>query len=249
MPVTLAPYVATREVPKDAFACKADSMLRTPPVTNINSLSTSASTATSASTGSWELERSVTLPVKNTFINYPIDRPPSLEEFLQERQVRSWPVSLDDERDGIGLCGGEIASLFDNGANGVRGSLRDVSHSDDSSDSALAAGAVAVQGVAAHAPSEPGAKATFVKPAGGHIATTAGEPKIGSPEVPTAGSAAHHLRKCKPCAFALKGCKSGITCQFCHLCDPGEKKRRKKDRVVLRRNMSRLRQMYSGFLL
>ncbi|CAK0830710.1 unnamed protein product [Prorocentrum cordatum] len=46
---------------------------------------------------------------------------------------------------------------------------------------------------------------------------------------PNAGSAGHHLNRCKPCAFAnTKGCKDGPDCAFCHLCEPGEKKRRKK---------------------
>ncbi|OLQ05353.1 hypothetical protein AK812_SmicGene11476 [Symbiodinium microadriaticum] len=43
------------------------------------------------------------------------------------------------------------------------------------------------------------------------------------------GSRGHNLRLCKPCAFwNTKGCKDGVDCKFCHLCEPGEKKRRKK---------------------
>jgi len=52
---------------------------------------------------------------------------------------------------------------------------------------------------------------------------------LGSAEMPTVGSSGHHLGTCKPCAFAFtKGCGSGVSCQFCHLCAPGEKKRRQK---------------------
>jgi len=49
---------------------------------------------------------------------------------------------------------------------------------------------------------------------------------------PSVGSAAHELRRCKPCAFFWKcdGCQSGQACLFCHLCPPDEKKRRKKER-------------------
>jgi len=55
-------------------------------------------------------------------------------------------------------------------------------------------------------------------------------------EVPNVGSARHHLRLCKPCAFVnLKGCRDGSDCRFCHLCETGEKKRRKKERAVMRR--------------
>ncbi|CAE7426128.1 unnamed protein product [Symbiodinium sp. CCMP2592] len=54
----------------------------------------------------------------------------------------------------------------------------------------------------------------------------------GGMTVPSVGSAAHELRRCKPCAFFWKcdGCQSGQACLFCHLCPPDEKKRRKKER-------------------
>merc|ERR1712087_895144 len=40
---------------------------------------------------------------------------------------------------------------------------------------------------------------------------------------------------CKPCAFVFKdGCESGANCTFCHLCAPGEKKRRKKEKRNVR---------------
>eukprot|EP00930_Biecheleria_cincta_P067816 TRINITY_DN5471_c0_g1_i1.p1 TRINITY_DN5471_c0_g1~~TRINITY_DN5471_c0_g1_i1.p1 ORF type:complete len:463 (-),score=69.00 TRINITY_DN5471_c0_g1_i1:165-1553(-) len=56
------------------------------------------------------------------------------------------------------------------------------------------------------------------------------KPQIGSPERPSVGSVRHRRGKCKPCAFFRKeGCGSGVACAFCHLCDAGEKKRRKKD--------------------
>jgi len=58
-------------------------------------------------------------------------------------------------------------------------------------------------------------------------------PKLGSRELPTVGSAGHHMGGCKPCAFAhTKGCENGIKCPFCHLCEPGEKKRRQKRRML-----------------
>mmetsp|Transcript_55278 Transcript_55278/g.103869 ORF Transcript_55278/g.103869 Transcript_55278/m.103869 type:complete len:256 (+) Transcript_55278:35-802(+) len=54
---------------------------------------------------------------------------------------------------------------------------------------------------------------------------------ISNPEMMTFGSAGHAHGKCKPCAFIHKqGCESGVACRFCHLCQPGEKKRRKKVR-------------------
>mmetsp|Transcript_73743 Transcript_73743/g.171011 ORF Transcript_73743/g.171011 Transcript_73743/m.171011 type:complete len:246 (-) Transcript_73743:432-1169(-) len=57
-----------------------------------------------------------------------------------------------------------------------------------------------------------------------------------SPAVLTQGSRTHWLGSCKPCAFVHKGvCASGVNCRFCHLCPPGEKKKRKRERKAARR--------------
>jgi len=60
---------------------------------------------------------------------------------------------------------------------------------------------------------------------------------LGTPELPTLGSAGHSVKKCKPCAFAWKdqGCQSGADCAFCHLCDSDEKKSRRKAKLEQRR--------------
>jgi len=61
------------------------------------------------------------------------------------------------------------------------------------------------------------------------LAETLPQAAMGSPECPTAGSVNHFLGGCKPCAFVhTKGCGNGVLCPFCHLCQPGEKKRRQK---------------------
>lgn len=65
---------------------------------------------------------------------------------------------------------------------------------------------------------------------------------IGSAACPTVGSRGHSLRMCKPCAFITKGCQSGVECKFCHLCEVGEKKRRKKEKVAYRREIQKWRQ-------
>lgn len=55
--------------------------------------------------------------------------------------------------------------------------------------------------------------------------------EVGSALCPTKGSIGHWTRECKPCAFLYtKGCSNGVGCEFCHLCDAGEKKRRAKDK-------------------
>jgi len=60
-------------------------------------------------------------------------------------------------------------------------------------------------------------------------------------EMPTLGPASHILGNCRPCAFYYtKGCGNGTQCSFCHICPPGEKKRRQKDKAVLCREMKRM---------
>ncbi|CAJ1444926.1 unnamed protein product [Effrenium voratum] len=54
-------------------------------------------------------------------------------------------------------------------------------------------------------------------------------------ELPSKGSAQHALKSCKPCAFVWQGCRNGTQCEFCHLCEPGERKRRKKERRMAKR--------------
>jgi len=50
-------------------------------------------------------------------------------------------------------------------------------------------------------------------------------------DLPSLGSA-EHGGNCKPCAFLhTKGCENGKNCIFCHICEPGEKKRRRKDKL------------------
>jgi len=51
-----------------------------------------------------------------------------------------------------------------------------------------------------------------------------------SDPLPSMGSADHRFGTCKPCAFIhTKGCKTGKDCKFCHLCEAGSSKRRKKE--------------------
>lgn len=65
---------------------------------------------------------------------------------------------------------------------------------------------------------------------------------LGTPLLPTMGSKLHYTQECKPCAFMYKdGCKSGVSCTFCHLCEPGEKKQRKKDKHNIVKGMRQLR--------
>jgi hypothetical protein len=60
--------------------------------------------------------------------------------------------------------------------------------------------------------------------------------QLGSLAMETIGSAGHQWGDCKPCAFLhIRGCGAGADCDFCHLCPPGEKKRRAKEKKLLMR--------------
>lgn len=51
---------------------------------------------------------------------------------------------------------------------------------------------------------------------------------------PEAKMQAHLRGECKPCAYYWDkedGCRRGEACEFCHLCDEGERKRRKKEKA------------------
>jgi len=62
------------------------------------------------------------------------------------------------------------------------------------------------------------------------------------------GSALHDIGKCKPCAFVHRpvGCMDGASCAFCHMCAPGEKKRRQKSKLDAMRFRRELRRMVIG---
>jgi hypothetical protein len=56
--------------------------------------------------------------------------------------------------------------------------------------------------------------------------------------VPSIGSWQHSSGNCRPCAFLYtRGCENGQSCEFCHLCSRGEKKKRLKEKRVTRREI------------
>eukprot|EP00443_Scrippsiella_acuminata_P030440 CAMPEP_0115289254 /NCGR_PEP_ID=MMETSP0270-20121206/63409_1 /TAXON_ID=71861 /ORGANISM="Scrippsiella trochoidea, Strain CCMP3099" /LENGTH=381 /DNA_ID=CAMNT_0002706417 /DNA_START=94 /DNA_END=1239 /DNA_ORIENTATION=+ len=68
-------------------------------------------------------------------------------------------------------------------------------------------------------------------------------PALGSVELPSLGSAGHSSGDCKPCAFFhTAGCSNGISCQFCHICDANEKKRRRKEKILSKRMAGKAKQ-------
>jgi len=59
-------------------------------------------------------------------------------------------------------------------------------------------------------------------------------------ELPSIGSSAHRFGGCVPCGFFWKsrGCVNGERCEYCHLCDSREKKRRQKAKKKFFKNIS-----------
>merc|ERR1719215_2437895 len=55
-----------------------------------------------------------------------------------------------------------------------------------------------------------------------------------APQPCSKGSVLHFQGTCKPCAFFWKtvGCQHGTECEFCHLCNADERKRRNKEKRV-----------------
>lgn len=61
------------------------------------------------------------------------------------------------------------------------------------------------------------------------------------------GSAGHAAGRCKPCAFFhTVGCENGVACIFCHLCEAGEKRARRKQKIESRRSARKLRQVLTS---
>ncbi|CAE8600334.1 unnamed protein product, partial [Polarella glacialis] len=51
------------------------------------------------------------------------------------------------------------------------------------------------------------------------------------------GSVDHGSGACRPCAWLYKsrnGCRHGEKCDYCHMCPPGELKRKKRDKLARR---------------
>lgn len=205
-----------------------------------------------AAKGLPELIYPVPVVVRNTFIDAPsLRRSESLEEFLKERQAYSCPASsqhLEHEED----ASHELRRTSSGWAAGIqamsnwwRPSTPDFPAANEEERNVQLEGRDTVrseqqrptQEVQRWAERQPGSVGLS------ESASTLGQLAVGSPGVPTVGSAGHDLGECKPCAFFhTRGCQSGAQCLFCHLCDAGEKKLRKKEKLTARREARRLRQ-------
>eukprot|EP00746_Dinoflagellata_sp_MGD_P020666 gnl/MRDRNA2_/MRDRNA2_148211_c0_seq1.p1 gnl/MRDRNA2_/MRDRNA2_148211_c0~~gnl/MRDRNA2_/MRDRNA2_148211_c0_seq1.p1 ORF type:complete len:220 (+),score=42.63 gnl/MRDRNA2_/MRDRNA2_148211_c0_seq1:85-744(+) len=172
----------------------------------------------------------ITYPVQNTFIQYPTLRSPSLEEYLKEREAQSCPISprqpLFLEGESPPLPPGQPPLLPGHGDDDVElaeainlnNAKEDAQYqcesesSDDSSEDLLEDVEQKMQVIS--------------------LSTGLG--------IQSKGLKSHETGSCKPCAFFWKdGCKNGPACHYCHLCPPGELKRRKKARAMMLRRQSR----------
>lgn len=74
------------------------------------------------------------------------------------------------------------------------------------------------------------------------------DPKFKLNELPSIGSLGHDTGDCKPCAFFnTKGCGNEKSCKFCHLCDPGEKKRRLKIKKAHYNSVKQMQELMIAF--
>jgi len=197
----------------------------------------------------------VALRIRNTFIDTSSQRSPSLEAFYREREVSTCPSSHI----------GRLTGLFDRMALGPGpqevGSPSERQHATaqaalptgagpSSSTTRILSLAEALGGApevwAGERPAQPGPPAVGLPSLGGGgkpppFAGVAAERRA-ELGLPSAGSAGHWAGLCKPCAFVhTSGCAVGRECQFCHVCEPGEKKRRRKEKLERIRATRRLR--------
>lgn len=203
-----------------------------------------------------EYDYPVQVLVRNTFIETRVVRPLSLDEFYEERRIHSVPPEFGNQHDGVKSS--EPQPLHHALATGVQTFVTKV---------ATAAGFCATPEDKSPTPFP---ESYYLQQHGGLCATPEdGSPTpfmggwnffqqvprvlmlsealpesaaLGSPELPTVGSAGHYAGACKPCAFFyVRGCENGPQCSFCHLCAPDEKRKRQKEKQAVFRERRRQR--------
>jgi len=193
--------------------------------------------------------------VRNTFLATPVVRPLSLDEFIKERRIQSCPLETLDpsdsegreeastQRSGFNRAATLSAASLTAAANGAAftasravSSFRDWWNPADSFVLPAVSSSVREhQYLGNEAPTDFAGQGTSQVIC---LASALGEPALGSSDLPTVGSVGHRWGACRPCAFRYKGgCENGAQCSFCHLCDAGEKKRRRKEKIAWLKGM------------
>lgn len=186
------------------------------------------------------IAKEIEYTVKNTFIDFPgweTLRNPSLEGFFQERELKSCPAtrvqSLDDttgsqEERAWSVEQPACRSIsLEECLRDIEAKYQDLEVYDD-----ISTKANTDEDTAPPTPQIMSDSEEENKPSNRAISLT------DSLGLWSAGSAEHSLGTCKPCAFLWKdesGCQNGTNCKFCHMCTPGEVKRRKKAKLAMRK--------------
>eukprot|EP00927_Polykrikos_kofoidii_P079017 TRINITY_DN75809_c0_g1_i1.p1 TRINITY_DN75809_c0_g1~~TRINITY_DN75809_c0_g1_i1.p1 ORF type:complete len:333 (-),score=55.25 TRINITY_DN75809_c0_g1_i1:28-1026(-) len=171
--------------------------------------------------------------VRNTFIDLPRD--PS-EGPLFESVFGTWPISrhpvadttvaADVEEGEIGEEAEEISANDFFGLGALVGSC------DRRKPSSLEDGEIPEDGEV----SEDEVEMDVSRPSEATEIAAGGTPAAAG--VQFQGSTAHDRRECRPCAWMHKGgndgCRNGDSCDYCHLCPPGELRRRKREKLQRR---------------
>jgi len=213
-----------------------------------------------------DFEYPVPFFVKNTFIDAQTTRPASLQPFINERQAFSCPTSMISEpASGCAYAPGELfkksatlgsglplvvssggpQATLPTGKKGKKVAPASLHTIDQDTVSECSTVDTTARGAFKSPPQSPAAAAAVRsrQMSGQSSDFLAPPPGLGR-ALPSMGSAGHDKRECKPCAFMhTKGCSSGLDCQFCHLCPPGEKQRRQKDKRQFFGSMRQLQRM------
>lgn len=212
-----------------------------------------------SSQGFWEkdgelFEYPPELCVKNTFIDCKVPRSPGLDGFYQERRIRSCPSSgvektnEDDEPIDNAIlhdnsfCSGIGDASVGNGTTSAGSSGISDNNSEESAASDISYAEKAMKewrlddDVCDVGAETPQASCPTVLDLGNLITEESADD---GPVQTNIGSQYHSMGHCKPCAFFhTKGCESGDDCIFCHECDPGEKKLRRKEKQEARKMLN-----------
>eukprot|EP00927_Polykrikos_kofoidii_P002698 TRINITY_DN11079_c0_g1_i1.p1 TRINITY_DN11079_c0_g1~~TRINITY_DN11079_c0_g1_i1.p1 ORF type:complete len:303 (-),score=62.22 TRINITY_DN11079_c0_g1_i1:521-1429(-) len=204
------------------------------------------------------------LVVRNTFFDIEEERPACLQRRRARSLEASTSSRQDDGVDAPFSAAANSASAVE-GLSRLRAGVRELTpvpatqpeqHSDASAHIADAIADAVIDRVSTAAPSEPApvppaakgfrSSPVLARSTAAQGRSTAGQclrerekKELGSPELPTVGSRGHRSGQCRPCGFFWKavGCGNGSRCQFCHLCDSGEKKRRQKEKKAVLKSM------------
>lgn len=170
--------------------------------------------------------------VRNTFIDTAAQLSPSLEGFYRQREVQTCPSSHAGRLLQVGLFQDVLLSPAPPQVLSTAPMAQ--AQAQPLAPPPVPAPAQAPLVAAAVLPTA-APPATAPRFAGSAAAQTVSPPHPLAAEraVPSVGSALHASRQCKPCGFFYsKGCDNGAACTFCHVCPPGEKRRRQKEKFA-----------------